>query len=64
MERSALPAGGRILLTGATGQVGGELLETLKPLGEVIAPSRAEMDLTNAASVRETIRAVRPRWTR
>jgi len=62
MGRSALPAGGRILLTGATGQVGGELLETLKPLGEVIAPSRAEMDLANAASVRETISAVRPRW--
>jgi dTDP-4-dehydrorhamnose reductase len=54
--------GVRILLTGATGQVGGELLETLKPLGEVIAPARAEMDLANAASVRETIRAVRPRW--
>jgi dTDP-4-dehydrorhamnose reductase len=54
--------GVRILLTGATGQVGGELLETLKPLGEVIAPVRAEMDLANAASVRETIRAVRPRW--
>ena len=62
MERSALPAGGRILLTGSTGQVGVELLETLKPLGEVVAPSRAEMDLANAASVRETIRAVRPRW--
>jgi dTDP-4-dehydrorhamnose reductase len=42
--------------------VGGELLKTLKPLGEVVAPSRAEMDLANAASVRETIRAVRPRW--
>jgi dTDP-4-dehydrorhamnose reductase len=52
----------RILLTGATGQVGGELLETLKPLGEVIAPVRAELDLANAASVREMIRAVRPRW--
>jgi dTDP-4-dehydrorhamnose reductase len=38
------------------------LLETLKPLGEVIAPARAEMDLANAASVRGTIRAVRPRW--
>jgi dTDP-4-dehydrorhamnose reductase len=62
MGRSALPAGGRILLTGATGQVGGELLETLKPLGEVIAPSRTEMDLANGASVRETIRAMRPRW--
>ena len=62
MERSALPSGGRILLTGASGQVGGELAETLKPLGEVIVPARTEMDLANAASVRETIRAVRPRW--
>ena len=52
----------RILLTGVSGQVGGELLETLKPLGEVIAPLRAEMDLANAASVREMIRAVQPRW--
>jgi dTDP-4-dehydrorhamnose reductase len=62
MERSALPAGRRILLTGATGQVGGELLKTLKPLGEVIAPTRSEMDLANARSVRDMIRAVRPRW--
>ena len=52
----------RILLTGVSGQVGGELLETLKPLGEVIAPVRAEMDLANAASVRETIRTMQPRW--
>ena len=52
----------RILLTGATGQVGGELLQTLKPLGEVIAPARGEMDLANEASLRETIRTVRPRW--
>jgi dTDP-4-dehydrorhamnose reductase len=62
MERSALPAGGRILLTGVSGQVGGELLKTSKPLGEVVAPTRAEMDLASAASVREMIRAVRPRW--
>jgi len=62
MGRSALPAGGRILLTGATGQVGGELLKTLKPLGEVIAPTRSEMDLANTRSVRDMIRAVRPRW--
>jgi dTDP-4-dehydrorhamnose reductase len=54
--------GGRILLTGATGQVGGELLKTLALLGEVVAPTRAEMDLSDAASVRERIRAVRPRW--
>ena len=62
MERSALPAGERILLTGASGQVGGDLLETLKPLGEVIAPRRVEMNLANPDSVRQMIRAVRPRW--
>jgi dTDP-4-dehydrorhamnose reductase len=56
------PVGGRILLTGVSGQVGGELLETLKPLGEVFAPARAQMDLANVASVREMIRVVRPRW--
>ncbi len=59
---SVAPVGGRILLTGASGQVGGELLEALKPLGEVVAPVRGEMDLANAASVREMIRTVRPRW--
>lgn len=52
----------RILLTGASGQVGGELLKTLKPFGEIVAPPRSEMDLANAASIRETVRAVRPRW--
>lgn len=53
---------GRILVTGAAGQVGGELVKTLAPLGEVVAPGRAEMDLSNAESVREVIRAVQPRW--
>ena len=62
MERSALPVGERILLTGVTGQVGGELLEALKPLGEVVAPTRSQMDLSNSSSVREMIRTVRPRW--
>jgi dTDP-4-dehydrorhamnose reductase len=52
----------RILLTGATGQVGWELARALAPLGEVVAPTREEMDLTNASSVRDRIRAVRPRW--
>ena len=52
MERSALPAGERILLTGASGQVGGDLLETLKPLGEVIAPRRVELIPTVVAPAR------------
>ena len=53
---------GPILLTGATGQVGGELLRVLPELGEVIAPPRSTMDLANPQSIRETIRAVQPRW--
>ena len=53
---------GPILLTGATGQVGGELINTLSPLGEVIAPSRSTLDLANLQSIRDTIRTLRPRW--
>ncbi len=53
---------GPILLTGASGQVGGELLQTLAPLGEIVAPTRRQMDLANCDSIRDTIRAVRPRW--
>ncbi len=52
----------RILLTGVTGQVGGELLRSLASLGEVIAPARGELDLTDAASIRQLVREVQPRW--
>ena len=62
MSSERCGGGVRILLTGVTGQVGGELLRTLGPLGEVVAPPRVEMDLANQRSVRETIRAVKPRW--
>ena len=58
----ATPNAPRILLTGATGQVGSELLHTLAPLGEVIAPPRETLDLANPASIRKTVRAVQPRW--
>ena len=62
MHLGKLPAEGRILLTGGTGQVGGELQKLLQSLGKVIAPRRDVLDLTNPASIRETIRAVNPRW--
>jgi dTDP-4-dehydrorhamnose reductase len=62
MVEGRLPLGARILLTGARGQVGGELLKLLAPLGEVVAPVREEMDLADVNSVREAIRRVRPRW--
>jgi dTDP-4-dehydrorhamnose reductase len=35
----------KILLTGATGQVGHSLRPVLAALGEVFAPTRAELDL-------------------
>jgi dTDP-4-dehydrorhamnose reductase len=53
---------GPILLTGSSGQVGGELLRLLAPMGEVVAPTRDKMDLADAASVREMIRSTMPRW--
>jgi dTDP-4-dehydrorhamnose reductase len=62
MQSGKLPAGNRILLTGATGQVGAELLRTLETLGEVVAVGHTEMDLADAVSVCEAIRRVRPRW--
>lgn len=59
-------AAGPILLTGATGQVGGELLQSLAPLGKVVAPTREQVDLADVAGdfrlLREAIRSVRPRW--
>jgi dTDP-4-dehydrorhamnose reductase len=55
-------AGQRFLVTGTSGQVGGELLHTLAALGEVIAPSRAEMDLASADSVRVFVRQAKPDW--
>lgn len=50
----------KILLTGGTGQVGYELLTTLKPLGAVWAPRRDEFDLANPESLRTKIQAYRP----
>ena len=52
----------RILLTGASGQLGSELLHTLAPLGEVLAPTRASLDLANPASIQTVIRTTQPNW--
>ncbi len=50
----------RILLTGKSGQIGSELSEKLAPLGEVIAPGRAEMDFLDPCSIQQQVRAARP----
>jgi dTDP-4-dehydrorhamnose reductase len=48
------------VLFGATGQVGRELMQTLAPLGSVVAPRRDEADLTKPQTLRDVIRAARP----
>jgi dTDP-4-dehydrorhamnose reductase len=50
----------RILLTGATGQVGWELRKSLAPLGEVKFFDRYGLDLADASQLVATVRALRP----
>ena len=50
----------KLLVTGTTGQVGWQLLRTLAPLGEVVAPSRAEVDLANPDQAADFVREIRP----
>ncbi len=51
-----------ILVTGSTGQVGGELLRLLGPLGEVHSPGRDQLDLARPDSIREVVRRLNPGW--
>ena len=50
----------RILLTGADGQLGQELQQTLMPLGEVIALTRQELDLSQGKHIRQLVQQIRP----
>lgn len=52
----------RILITGVNGQVGEALTRTLAPLGQLFAPTRAELDLTDPASIRKVVHQIQPRW--
>lgn len=49
-----------IFLTGVTGQVGFELRRTLAPLGQVLAPARAELDLADISAVNRYLQDKRP----
>lgn len=50
----------KILLTGATGQVGWELARTLLPVGEVIEVNRAQADLADLKALRAIIQQHKP----
>ncbi len=52
----------RILVTGASGQVGGALLHALASFGEVLAPTRAELDLAAPSTIPAYLQSTKPRW--
>lgn len=49
-----------ILLTGAAGQLGRELVRALAPLGEVAGLDRTQLDLADASAIAATVRRVKP----
>lgn len=50
----------RIVVTGANGQVGWELVRTLQPLAEVIPLTRAELDLSDLGQIDSVLTALKP----
>lgn len=50
----------KILITGGSGQVGFELQRRLACLGEIVAPSRAELDLADATAVADYVETLAP----
>ena len=50
----------RILLTGASGQVGGALRPLLAAQGTIIAPSSSEFDLSKPETLAERLKDFRP----
>ena len=50
----------RVLITGGGGQLASDLEEQLSTAAEVVAPSRAELDITDDAAVRAVFDDVRP----
>ena len=60
MPRSRSRTAPVILVTGVNGQVRFELVRELAPLGDVVAASRADLDLSDADEIRAAVRRLRP----
>ena len=52
----------KVLLTGAAGQLGQALIASTPPGVELVACSRAELDLANREACRAAVQAQRPDW--
>jgi dTDP-4-dehydrorhamnose reductase len=52
----------KVLLTGAAGQLGQALIASTPPGAELVACSRAELDLADPAACRAAVQAHRPSW--
>lgn len=50
----------KLLVTGATGQIGWQLQRTLAPFGEVVALSRSELDLSNPDASAKVVHQIKP----
>lgn len=50
----------RLLVTGASGQVGWELSRSLMPLGDVVAPDRSQCDFSRPELLPDLIRSLKP----
>lgn len=50
----------KLLITGATGQIGWQLERTVAPLGEVISLTRADLDLSKPEDAAAVVRDIRP----
>ncbi len=50
----------KILVTGITGQVGQELLQTLKDVGEIVGVARQQLDLSQPEQIYQAIAAIKP----
>lgn len=55
-----LPKQPKIFITGSTGQVGYELVRDLAHMGEILAPTRAELDLSDEAAVNNYLKSHKP----